>query len=196
MSNGHCAWSILPVGGANGILLGTASWQQAGYTRVGHLGRLARGRPTDTAGCPRPGAQALSPGPGRRGACGAAPFRQALLQGIGGDSRTLRAELFCEGPGMAASRSSMRRAGDHSAFSSSGLAVFPLPSRSMLTGVGGVDMLQRKYAGKTRRRGALNHRGRRRAVYCEQSFAAMSEDTHSRGTGQPRGGAAFAIPCC
>ena len=113
LSNGHCAWSILPVGGANGILLGTASWQQAGYTRVGHLGRLARGRPTDTAGCPRPGAQALSPGPGRRGACGAAPFRQALLQGIGGDSRTLRAELFCEGPGMAASRSSMRRAGDH-----------------------------------------------------------------------------------
>ena len=106
---------ILPVGKPNGNLFGTASWQQAGYTRVGHLGRLARGRPTDTAGCPRPGAQALSPGPGRRGACGAAPFRQALLQGIGGDSRTLRAELFCEGPGMAASRSSMRRAGDHSA---------------------------------------------------------------------------------
>ena len=45
-------------------------------------------------------------------------------------------------------------------------AVFFLPPRSMLTGVGGVDMLQRKYAGKTRRRGALNHRGRRRAVYC------------------------------
>ena len=88
-SNGHCAWSIRPVGEANGILLGTASWQQAGYTRVGHLGRLARGRPTDTAGCPRPGAQALSPGPGRRGACGAAPFRQALLQGIGGDSLAL-----------------------------------------------------------------------------------------------------------
>ena len=53
-----------------------------------------------------------------------------------------------------------------SAFSS-GIAVFPLPPRSMLSGVGGVDMLQQqKYAGKSGRRGALNHRGRRRAVYC------------------------------
>ena len=45
LPNGHCAWSILPVGEANGILLGTASWQQAGYTRVGYLGRLAQRTP-------------------------------------------------------------------------------------------------------------------------------------------------------
>ena len=60
----------------------------------------------------------------------------------------------------------MGRIEGSSAFSSSGIAVFPLPPRSMLSGVGGVDMLQQKYAGKSGRRGALNHRGRRRAVYC------------------------------
>ena len=72
--NGHCAWSILPVGGANGILLGAASWQQAGYTRVGHLGRLARGRPTDTAGP----SLAWAPVPG--GGPGGAPRCRALGQ--------------------------------------------------------------------------------------------------------------------
>ena len=36
-----------------------------------------------------------------------------------------------------------RREGS-SSFSCSGIAVFPLPPRSMLSGVGGVDMLQRK----------------------------------------------------
>ena len=93
LSNGHCAWSILPVGGANGILLGTASWQQAGYTRVGHLGRLASGCPTDTAGL----SLAWAPVPG--GSPGGAPRCRALgqEQTTGGSKITLREELFAKG---------------------------------------------------------------------------------------------------
>ncbi len=60
----------------------------------------------------------------------------------------------------------MGRIEGSSAFSSSGIAVFPFAPRSMLRGVGGSDMLQRKDAGKAGRRCALDHRGRRRAVYC------------------------------
>ena len=81
-----------------------------------------------------------------------------------------------------------------SAFSS-GIAVFPLPPRSMLRGVGGSDMLQRKDAGKAGRRGALDHRGRRRAVYCAIICTPCRRNTHSRGNrGPPRREAAFAIP--
>ena len=60
----------------------------------------------------------------------------------------------------------MGRIEGSSAFSSSGIAVFPLPPRSMLRGVGESDMLQRKDARKAGRRGALDHRSRRRAAYC------------------------------
>ena len=99
LSNGHCAWSILPVGGPNGILRGTASPQQAGYTRVGHLGRLPRGCPTDTAGP----SLAWAPVPG--GGPGGAPPCRALgqEQTTGGSKITLkRTRAVCE-PGMAAS---------------------------------------------------------------------------------------------
>ena len=75
----------------------------------------------------------------------------------------------------------MGRIEGSSAFSSSGIAVFPLPPRSMLRGVGGPDMLQRKYARKAGRRGALDHRSRRRAVYCATICTPCRRNTHSRG---------------
>ena len=71
---------------------------------------------------------------------------------------------------------------------SSGIAVFPLPPRSMLSGVGGVDMLQQKYAGKSGRRGALNHRGRRRAVYCAIICTPCRRKHTVGGTGGRRAG--------
>ena len=55
--------------------------------------------------------------------------------------------------------------GASSAFSS-GIAVLSLSSRSIFTDAGESAMLQRKYARKAGRRGALNHRDRRRAACC------------------------------
>ena len=53
-------------------------------------------------------------------------------------------------------------------------------------------MLPRKYAGKAGRRGALNHRGRRRVVYCA-IICYHVVGTHSRqgNTGRPRSEAAL-----
>ena len=42
-------------------------------------------------------------------------------------------------------------------------------------------MLQRKDAGKAGRRGALDHRSRRRAVYCAIICTPCRRNTHSRG---------------
>ena len=73
LGNGHCDWSIPPVGEANGGLLGTASWQQPGYTRVGAPGqaglRVANGHRGALPGSGpgsrwRPGGRAPVPGPG------------------------------------------------------------------------------------------------------------------------------------
>ena len=56
----------------------------------------------------------------------------------------------------------MGRIEGSSAFSSPSSWIFGDPGSSDFFG----GMLQRKYAGKAGRRGALDHRGRRRAVYC------------------------------
>ena len=78
-----------------------------------------------------------------------------------------------------------------------GVAVLSLSPRSIFTGAGESDMLQREDARKAGRRGALDHRSRRRAVYCAIICTPCRRNTHSRGNrGPPRREAAFAIPCC
>ena len=63
-------------------------------------------------------------------------------------------------------------------------------------------MLQRKDARKAGRRGALDHRSRRRAVYCAIICTPCRWETHSRqgNTGRPhsaqRGGLARECSCC
>ena len=119
LPNGHCAWSILPVGGPNGILRGTASPQQAGYTRVGHLGRWPRGCSTDTAGLSLAWAPAPRGGPGGKPRCRALwaegdPLSIPSQAGWLCLRALLASKLFCEGRAWLFLGSGMRRAGDQS----------------------------------------------------------------------------------